>query len=87
MDITIKIEPFERLQNIYVKKDNGETERHFCFLEDIPNEILNSYKQKDSNETCVIRLLGNNSFNQGYKQKINECFIKEYGSSDYIIIM
>lgn len=87
MDIYVNIKPLERLQTILIKNDNGDVSQQFVFLEDIPAAILNNYKQKDSAETCVIRLQGNPIFNSKYKEKINEYFIKEYGSSDYIIIM
>ena len=87
MDIYVNIKPLERLQTLLIKKDNGETIQHFVFLEDVPAAILNDYKQKDASETCVIRLRGNAEFNRKYKDLINEYFIKEYGSADYIIIM
>lgn len=87
MDIYINIKPLERLQTLFIKKDNGDTIQHYVFLEDVPAAILDNYKQKDASETCVIRLQGNAAFNSKYKDKINEQFIKEYGSADYIIIM
>lgn len=85
MNIYVNIKPFERLQEILIE-DNGETSHHYVFLEDIPATILNDYKHKTPSDSCTIRLIGNNAFNQECERKINECFIKEYGIADYILI-
>lgn len=78
MDVYINIKPFERLQTIQLIDDGFEIEKHYVFLDDIPDALLHDYKEFNCQD-FNIHLVGSTKFNSKFKNEIGLTFKKEYG--------
>ena len=78
MDAYINIKPFERLQMIQFVDDGYEIEKHYVFLDDIPDALLHDYKEFNCGD-LTIHLVGSTKFNSKFKNEIGSAFKREYG--------